>query len=597
MVDAVFEVSTEGGRKIGGIYTVLRSKSAFFKEKWGDNYILISYFQDINKIKHEFKEEEPPENFKKIFRELESEGVIARYGRWVKGNDARIIYLDVGRLFARGVDGDIMANYIKGFLWQNFQIDSLGDTSDFTEAAVWSYAVGMLIEKLMNLDEFKGKEVVGQFHEWLSGAGLCYCKAKKVKIATVFTTHATTLGRTLSYSGRDPILEAYNSGGRVLDKQEASKYAVASKHFMEVACAHNADAFTTVSETVGLECQYILGKKPDVITLNGFDFALFEKKAQERDRSKEFARQELLHFLHAYFTPYYHTNLKEPIITYISGRYEYTNKGFDVYIEALGRLNERLKGKSKNIYNFIFAPSNILGPKPFIIANSLLYKKIEEMLDVYRITSSAKLRERIADSPPEVAARVNEMLKSLRKDGDNPPISAYSLACPEGEDQIIKACMSNGLLNREEDVVKVIYYPTYIGVGDGLLSMSYYDLIGGTDVGVFPSRYEPYGLTPVEAGAKNNIAVTSDTTGFGRYIIDKIEKDCGVYVIKMLGKPHNDYIEELAQVTEKIYNLKPKELLKMQDEAFATLKKLVDWKEMVPLYYKAYQIAVKKAGI
>jgi glycogen synthase len=604
MPDYVFEVSSEAGRKIGGIYTVLRSKSAYMKEKYGDNYMLFGYYDDICEQRGDFVREEPPADMAEMFVKLRGEGISCRYGRWVKGSNAKLILVDAKRYGEKlvnfnagsGDTTDKESNRIKYLLWKDYGIDSLASPWDFTEYAVWGYAVGVAIKHLMELPSYKGKKVVVGCHEWLAGTALLCLKMKGVPVKTMFTTHATTLGRSIAMSGRNLTLEAYQNRGKLIDQNEAITFSVQSKHILEVACAKNADAFTTVSETVGVECEYILGKKPDVITLNGFNFGHFKTK-QKSDKLDKYAHKELYEFLESYFIPYYEQDYKNALVTFITGRYEYVNKGFDVYIYALGKLNRMLKSDKRNkkrVFAFIFAPSEIAGPKPHVVSNYLLFDKMYEVVDGIEATrSKTNLQTAIKGIKGEIGTNLRTMIKGLKRVGDKPPLCCFDLKYPEEGDMVLKACRDNGLVNGPDDVVKVIFYPTYLSAADGLLSMSYYDIMGGTDIGIFPSRYEPYGLTPVEAGAKNNIAITSDSTGFGMYIKDKLPKDSGVKVIKMLDANFEQTTDELAAILKNIYAMEPKEVRKLKENAFESLK-AIDWSEMMKFYFKAYEIAESK---
>ncbi|MFH1448588.1 MAG: glycogen/starch synthase [Candidatus Micrarchaeota archaeon] len=602
MPDYVFEVSSEAGRKIGGIYTVLRSKSAYMKKKYKDNYILFGYYDELCENRGDFLPEEIPKEFKDVFTELRGEGITCKYGRWTKGNNVRIIHVDSKKFGEKlmNYEGDYGAekwdkqsNYVKYFLWKNYGVDSLSCQWDFTEYVTWAYAVGIVIKQIMLAPSMKNKKVVVGCHEWLAGTTLLYCKMKGVPVKTLFTTHATTLGRSIAMSGRNLTLEAYNNRGQVIDQSEAQTFKVQSKHLLEVACAKNTDVFTTVSETVAVECEYILGKKPDVITLNGFNFGHFEVK-RKKDKLVKYVRKEMMEFLESYFVPYYAQSYKDAIVIYVSGRYEYVNKGFDVYIYALGKLNRMLKGGKRRIFAFIFAPSGITGPKPHVVSNYLLFDKIREMMDKVDVERSPiNLHESIRGVKGDIGMNLRTMAKSFKRVGENPPITCFDLKYQEDDDVIIKACKDNGLTNKPEDPVKIIYYPTYLSAADGLLSMSYYDLTGGTDIGIFPSRYEPYGLTPVEAGAKYNVAITSDSTGFGQFIKDKLKKKSGIKVIKMLDASFDQTTDELADILKEIYYMKPKQFEELKEDAFKSLN-VVDWSRMMELYYKAYELAESK---
>ncbi len=601
MPDYVFEVSSEAARKVGGIYTVLMSKTKYLVDKYKDNYMLIGFCDE--RCEGEIKDEVPPADLIPVFTEMEKLGVKCRYGRWVYGSNALVILLQTkyfGEAMVEYVNGapkkDRQVNYFKFLLWKSFNIDSLMEQSwDFQENVCWGFAVGMLLEKMLKLERFKAKDTVCQFHEWISGAALLYCKMQNVPVATVFTTHATVLGRTLASFGKD-VLQDASVPGASINVSEAYRFKVEGKHQLEARAAANADVFTTVSSTVADEVLYILGRKPDIITLNGMDFSTAETKKQVLDLSA-YSRAEVVQFTESYFIPYYVQSYKDPLIVFISGRYEYTNKGFDIFIEALGKLNKRLKKQKteRRIFAYIFAPSAVRGPRIPAIRNYLLLDKISEVMEQIpemKGKEYANLQEAMAQLTGDVKYDVVNMLKGFIKEGDRPLINCYDLNY--ANDKIVGSCYEAGLTNAEDDVVKVIFYPTYLKPNDGLLGMNYYDAISGMDIGIFPSRYEPFGYTPVEAGLKMNIAITSDTTGFGRYMASRVDTTGrGVRVLKMFGEHKDNVTDELANELQQIYSLSTDEIKKLKEDSFK-LVRLCDWKELINNYYKAYDLAVVK---
>ena len=279
--DILFEVSWEVCNKVGGIYTVVKSKAARMVERYGNNYFMVGpYF--ASKAIAEFQEEMPNDFCKAPFEELKKAGIICHFGKWLSEGAPLVILIDF-------VNYRYRINEIKRELWDWYKIDSLRAAPDYDEPVVWAYAVGMLIEKLSSC--YSDKKIVAHFHEWLSGSGLLYLKKKNVKIATVFTTHATILGRTLASSSVD----LYNVWNKINPDQEVYKYNVEAKHLVEKNSAAFADIFTTVSEITGMEASYLLKKKPDALLPNGLDiskFPTFEelviKHKLQRDRIREF---------------------------------------------------------------------------------------------------------------------------------------------------------------------------------------------------------------------------------------------------------------------------------------------------------------------
>lgn len=599
---ALIEVSSEAGRKIGGIYTVIRSKAPLLHKKFGDKYLLIGMLD--SRCDEDVAWEEPQGKLAAIFAELGEQGVRCRTGTWIYGDNARIICVDAKEAAERVVeysDGrsqqrDRQINCFKFMLWKNFGIDSINEKSwDFTENAAWCFGVGMLLEKLFSERLFDAKKTAVQFHEWISGAALLYCKMKGVKVGTVFTTHATVLGRTLAASGIDVYADAA-AAKEPVHRRLAYEYHVEGKHLLEAAAARECSVFTTVSDTVALEVAYVLGRKADVVTVNGIEHA--GKRGPDENSMGQYARAELRQLAEACFVSYYTQRYDDALFVYISGRYEFSNKGFDVFISALGRLNERLKkrgAKARRVFAFIFAPTAVKGPKISIIKNYLLLDKIDEVFSVLPETRGrdyANLQDAVGRLRGMVKLDVQNMTRGFYKDGERPHINCYDLAYPN--DAIIGACVTAGLDNREENPVKVLYYPTYMKPNDGLMNLNYYDVISAMDVGVFPSRYEPYGYTPVETALRGGIAITSDMTGFGRYMQEKVGRKGGICVIRMAGLPQADAADELSRCLERIYQLSPLKLANEKARA-RELAKLVEWRKLIGRYYKAYEMAIAKA--
>ena len=589
--DIVFEVSWEVCNKVGGIYTVVKSKAAKMIENYGDNYFMIGpYF--ASKALGQFQEEVPNEFCKNSFEELKKQGIICHFGRWLIEGSPYAILVDFVNYMQK-------ANGIKRELWDWCRIDSLRAAGDYNEPVVWAYAAGMLIEKL--LASYSGKKIIAHFHEWLSGAGLLYLKKKKVNAATVFTTHATTLGRALASSNVD----LYNVWDKISPEQEAYKYNVESKHLVEKSSALFADVFTTVSEITGMEASYFLNRKPDVLVLNGLDISKFPsfeeiaiKHRLQRDRIRE--------FMLYYFFPYYAFDPKETLVYFIAGRYEFHDKGIDIYIKALGRLNEKLKQlkSGKTIIAFIWVPANFRNIRPELLENKTLYQDIKDALEenigdagkniVYSFVSNKKITKESLfeeDFLAEMKARIAKLIKKGK-----PPLLTHDLY--DENDTILRSIISEGLKNDEEDPVKIVYYPIYLSGADGLLNLNYYEAMQGSHLGVFPSYYEPWGYTPLEAGALGVSSVTTDLAGFGRYLYsecaESIDGDVpGIYVLKRLNQSDENVVEELVDVMFKFANLSKEERINNKLEA-RKVASMADWKIFINRYIEAHNLAIER---
>lgn len=587
--DILFEVSWEVCNKVGGIYTVVKSKAAKMVEAYGDNYFLIGpYF--ASRAISQFQEEMPSEFCKAPFDELKKIGIICHFGRWLSEGNPCVILIDFVNYRQR-------ANGIKRELWDWYRIDSLRAPADYDEPVIWAYSAGMLIEKLSNC--FRDKKIVAHFHEWLSGAGLLYLKKKNVKIGSVFTTHATVIGRALASANVD----LYNVWDKINPDEEAYKYNIEAKHLVEKNSAAFADAFTTVSEITGMEASYLLKKKPDVLLPNGLDISKFPsfeeitiKHGIQRDRIRE--------FMLYYFFPYYTFDPKETLIYFIAGRYEFHDKGIDIYIKALGKLNERMRQAKtkKTIIAFVWVPANFRNIRAELLENKTLYQHIKDALEevegdvqkniVYSLISDKKFSKETLfedDFLMEIKGIISQFVKKGK-----PPLLTHDLY--DENDIILKTIISSGLKNEESDPVKIVYYPIYLSGADGLLNLNYYEAMQGSHLGVFPSYYEPWGYTPLEAGALGVSSVTTDLAGFGRYFCAECAQTetPGIFVLKRLNRSDGEVANQLVDVMFNFANLSKEDRIANKLQARKTAS-MADWKIFVKNYIDAHNLAVDKA--
>jgi len=588
-VNMLIECSWEVCNKVGGIYTVVVSKAAKINSAYGGNYITVGPYFHNNTI-GQFQEEPVPAHIQKAFDALKERGIICHYGTWLIQGQPKSILIDTSGFWSA-------LNGIKKDLWEWFGVDSLNAGHDYDEPLLWSYASGILIESLSL--EMKGQKIAAQFHEWLCGAGLLYLKKHAPRVGTVFTTHATTLGRSLANS-EAPLYEILD---KVKPDEESYKQGVSSKHLIEKASAQNADAFTTVSEITGLEAQHLLGIKPDVLLPNGLDlskFPVFEeillKHRVQRDRISEFCL--------AYFFPYYQFDIKNTLFFFSASRYEFRAKGLDLFIEALGMLNSRLKEEKspRTIVVFLWIPTSLRSIRHELIENKTYFNDVKDSLSEQKEEMEKNAmysflgNKRISGDTLFGEDFLSEMKKKLarfRKAG-TPPLSTHDLSDPN--DTIIRAIYAAGLLNREEDRVKIVFYPTYLNGADGLLDLNYYEAMQGCHLGVFPSYYEPWGYTPLEAGALGVPAITTDLSGFGRYFCaDCHQSDYpGIYIVKRFGTSYDEARTQLFSTLHAFAIMSREERTKNKLEA-RRVASMVDWEMLVENYFEAHDFAMKKA--
>jgi len=579
--DNLVEVSFEVANKVGGIYQVLKSKSGKMQDFYDDNYITVGFFNEES-AKEDFIQRKDHE-FKELFKQLEDEtGAKYYYGVWDIPKKPRCILVD-----PRDLNKDV--DEIKTLLWEEYGIDSLEAGREFEEPLEWCYAVGKLIEKLEN--SMEGNTVV-HLHEWLSGTAMHYFESPKV-----FTTHATVLGRALSSSDFD-LQSAVKEG--YVDQALAEKNGVKPKHQVEKMSANRAEVFTTVSETTGREAEAVLEIEPDKILPNGFnveEYPSLEELSYNHTEKKE----NVKNFLQAYFDPYYDVNLQDdPRILFTSGRYEFHNKGIDLLIDALGDLNEV---DGKEFFVFFFVPAGVEGEKREVLENLSLFEEVEKYIDsllpelreeiISSITSGEKPAPNIGQSLDDRGKVDSLKNKFHSKEGENPPLCAYDLNYEE--DDIIDALQRNGLTNSCEDRVKVVFYPSYLSVGDKLLNMDYQDAVVASSAGIFPSYYEPWGYTPVETAANGSLSITTDMAGFGQFLKEKTESvdRKGINILERKNKEYSESKEDLARMIDEMVGLSKTEITERKHNA-RKLAQLTSWQRLGQNYKEAHELAVKK---
>lgn len=591
--DTLIEVSWEVCNKVGGINTVLRSKAEQIVKNYPDNYYVIGpYF--ANKVAGEFEESLPEESCKSICDELKNKGIILHFGKWMIKGEPKAILIDFNSFRSH-------INEIKKELWDSFKIDSLNASPDYDEPVAWAYASGIVIEKL---ESKLKKKAVAQFHEWLAGPGLLYLKKNKADVATVFTTHATVLGRTLA-SANVNLYSSADGGKSILETIDTEKAAydhhVESKHQVEKAAAQNADVFTTVSEITGLEATYTLKRKPDIILPNGLDMEKFPT-FEEGSIKHRYFRNIIKEFLLSYFFPYYSFDIGDTLLYFLAGRYEFRDKGIDVFIQGLRILNDRLKkeGSKKTIVAFIWVPAGIRGIKPEFLENKILFNDIKDSLNsimptvknniLYDIMSKTKVTEdNLFDK--EFFFELKKKLARITKK-DVPALSTHDLI--DNNDQIIRTLVESGLDNHDDDRVKVIFYPTYLNGADGILDLTYDEAMFGCHLGVFPSFYEPWGYTPLEAAALGVSSVTTDLAGFGRFLLKKKEKTHpGIFVLKRMNRTDEQIITDLSSFMYK-FAMFPKQDRVLNKIEAKRLAGLADWKFLIKNYIDAHNLAIEK---
>ncbi len=587
----LFEVSWEVANKVGGIYTVLESKSALIKSKYGDNYFLVGPYLP-GKSESQFIEKAMPSFLVSAQKDLASEGVIFHYGTWLIDSEPQTILVEFGNEF----------NNLAGFkteLWDRYGVDSLFAGYDYDEPVAFSLAAGKLIESVKRVG-IKKDDVIVHTHEWLTGGTLLYLKGTNLNFSTVFTTHATFLGRCLASAG----INFYAELNSIDADAKASEIGIKAKHSLEKATALNADIFTTVSSITGKEAEVFFGRKPDVILPNGLNMAMFPKVEDITEIHREY-RKYLRKFAQYYFFPHYSFDIEKTLFYFILGRYEVYCKGIDLFIDALAGLNQKLKAKQsdKTIIALFCIPAGNSGVKSQLIDSKSIYQSISQIIsynmdNVYDRLLRAYVGEHEFDIEwilgKDFLDKAVQNQRRLKQSG-NPPLVTHDL-WDEEHDEILTMFKQKGLENNESDRIKVVFYPTYLSGGDGLLNLQFYNVMAGSHLGVFPSFYEPWGYTPLEAGALGVASVTTDLSGYGLALkeLGLKKKLPGTYVINRSMFDYNQEKEELLSILYEYTILDSDERMALRLNANAQAKNY-DWKLLVKHYFEAHKLALSKS--
>jgi len=586
-----FEVSWEVCNKVGGIYTVVSSKAPTMMKKYEQYYLIGPYYPE--KARGIFEERAPPEKCKGCFEALKKEGIEVHMGKWLVKGSPHAILIDYSQ-FGKNV------NEIKKELWERYQLDTLHTQyHDFDEPIVWGWAVGKVIEKLTKV---LGATTVAQFHEWLSGSAMLYLQSKQIPLGTVFTTHATLLGRTLATRH----VNIYDLHINAEEEARNSGPSVWAKFQMERICAREADVFTTVSSITALEAEKFLGKKPDILLPNGLDIEKFPTLEEASILHRVFKQRAQL-FLMYHFFPYYQFDLKNTLLYFIAGRYEFRDKGIDIFIKSLGELNKKLKEEKceKTIVAFFFIPSGVKSIHPDLLENKTNFIDIKDSIDdskesiinelTYLLVSGKRLSTDALFNK-DILHELNIKISRLKRKG-TPPLTTHELY-DNKQDPILSALKQQNLTNNPDDKVKVVFYPIYLTGADGLLDTTYYESLSAGHLGVFPSFYEPWGYTPLETSARGVSAITTNVSGFGAYVEKHIKKQKypGIFIIDRMNKNEQTVIGQLSKVLYDFAHFSKHERVENKISARRLAEK-ADWASFGENYFKAHNMALKKKGL
>ena len=542
--DFVFESSWEVCNKVGGIYTVLSTHAKTLQQEMQDKLIFIGPDFWLGKKNPLFKEEK--QLFKEWVSAARKDGLSVRSGRWnIPGNPC-VILVDFNPFFK-------IKDEIYTAAWNDFNVDSLHAYGDYDEASMFSYAAARVVESFYSFYLRETRNVVYQAHEWMTGLGALYIRKHVPAIATVFTTHATSIGRSIAGNGK-PLYEylwAYNG------TQMSQELNVASKHSIERQTAHNVDCFTTVSDVTARECAELLDRPCDEVLMNGFE-ADFVPSAADFDAVRREARERIFRVANALTGCSFDDNT---VVVATSGRYEFRNKGIDVFVDAMNRLRYSLKAQCGSDNRQVLALVEV----PAWSGEARADLKA-------RLKGRAKVYDTALDCPV-----LTHVLHDF--DGDN----------------VIGQLRYFDFWNKADDRVKIIFVPCYLDGNDGIFNRHYYDMLIGNDLSVYPSYYEPWGYTPLESVAFSVPCVTTSLSGFGMWV-DGVKGGSstiqdGVEVIRRTDYNYSEVADGIAGTVLRWMSLTDKERTAARKAALRLSERAL-WKHFIKYYMQAYAKAL-----
>lgn len=535
--DFLFESSWEVCNKVGGIYTVLSTKAHTLREIFNDNVIFIG--PDIWEDGPAADFEEDDKLFGDWFKYAsEKDDLHIKTGRWKVPGNPPVILVDFTPFRSE-------KDKLFYMMWDKFRVDSMNAYGDYDDSCIFAYATGKVIESFYNFHQLAGKSVVALFNEWMLGMGALYIKDRIPAIATIFTTHATSIGRSIA--GNNKALYAYldNYNG----DQMARELNMEAKHSVEKQAAHHVDCFTTVSDITARECSQLLDKSPDIVTPNGFE-RNFVPTGKEYTEKRKKARQALIKVAEkltgSSIDP-------DALLISTSGRYEYRNKGIDVFIESMNRI--RTSGQlRREAVAFIMVPAWVYA------ARADVKKAVSEDVEIKQ---------------PMQLPFITHWLHNMN------------------EDKVIEYILHAGFTNAANEKLKIIFVPCYLDGKDGIFNIPYYDLLIGMDVTVFPSYYEPWGYTPLESIAFGIPTITTNLAGFGMWARKEVSGstiDEGVVVTERTDFNYFDVAENIAGHILDLSRKNEKELARVKQQCLLLAEK-AEWSKFISYYLSAFAIA------
>ncbi|KAI9012042.1 glycogen synthase [Phycomyces nitens] len=598
----LFEIAWEVANKVGGIYTVIKTKVPVTVHEFGDRYCLIGPLS-YKTAPMEVEALEPPNGkIRDTLEAMAAHNVKYLFGRWLVEGSPYVLLFDTGSVQHK-------MDEWKGDLWRSAGIPSPPNDTETNEAILFGYLVTWFLGELaakVNLHNSRpynqpsDPAIIAHFHEWLAGVAIPLLKKRRVDVTTIFTTHATLLGRYLCAGSVD----FYNNLRGFDVDQEAGKRGIYHRYCIERAAAHCSDVFTTVSHITAYESEHLLKRKPDGVLPNGLNVVKFQA-VHEFQNKHALNKEKINDFVRGHFYGHYDFDLENTVYFFTAGRYEYRNKGVDMFAESLGRLNDRLKASKSNmtVVAFMVMPAETHSFNVEALKGQAVTKQLRETVNEIQGRIGRRIYEKALRgeelSAEDYLSEEDRVLLKRRvfalKRTSLPPIVSHNIV-DDGNDPVINQLRRLQLYNKPEDRVKIVFHPEFLNANNPLLGLDYEDFVRGCHLGVFPSYYEPWGYTPAECTVMGVPSITTNLSGFGCFMDENIEncEDYGIYIVDRRMKSVEESIQQLCEQMFRFCQKTRRQRINQRNRT-ERLSDLLDWKRMGLEYIKARQLALRRA--
>lgn len=585
----LMEVAWEVCNQIGGIYTVIRSKVPAAVETWGEDYLCIGPLVHKN-FSAEF---EPLEDYSHPFGQavlrMREAGFQVQYGRWLVSGNPKVVLLNPFQVY------DNLA-VIKYNLFDRHDINCPEHDSLFDQCAAFGECVRLYHYFLSQVPDSNRYQMISHFHEWMASTCIPDIRREGLPYQLVFTTHATLLGRYIAmndafFYDHLPFYDWH---------KEATHFNVLGTVKVERAAAHGCHVFSTVSEVTARECYHLLGRQPDVIVPNGLNIERFTALHEFQNLHKQY-KEKINEFIMGHFFQSYSFDLDKTLYFFTSGRFEFRNKGFDITLEALARLNWKmqLEGLDMTVVMFMVTKQPFHSMNPTALQSRAMMEEIRQTTTSIEKIVGEKLFYTAASSTENKLPNLNDFVDDywrlrLRRiiqswKSDNLPLVVTHNLVNDATDEMLQSIRSHGLLNHRNHKVKIVYHPDFIASTNPLFGMDYTQFVRGCHLGVFPSYYEPWGYTPLESIASGVPTVTSDLSGFGDYVLKSMpehEKN-GIYVTNRRYNSFYDAAEQLSEQMLSFVRQSRRDRITQRNHT-ERASVLFDWEYLYEYYKKCY---------